>query len=63
MREASLRLRAHNGVSAGVEGFYNPGKQKLEKIWKTKNPKSLKKWQSKVINTNQKKQKIRCPCD
>jgi hypothetical protein len=42
MWEASLHLRAHNGVSTGVEGFRNPQKQKLEKSWKKTNPKSPK---------------------
>jgi hypothetical protein len=50
MWEASLHLRAHNLVGTGVEELCNPRKQKLEKSWKTKNPKSPKKRQSKVIN-------------
>jgi hypothetical protein len=52
MREASLRLRSHNGVGASVEGLRNPGKQKVGKELENKKPQIPEKRQSKAINTN-----------
>jgi hypothetical protein len=44
VREASLRLKAHNRVGASVEGLHNPGKQK---VGKRKTP-NLRKRNGKV---------------